>query len=410
MQNATEPEAERSGHSIVVIGASAGGVETLIRVVRGLPTDLAATVCIVLHLAPGSPSALPSILQRASSLPCRPAEDGAPLRPGEILVAPPDRHLTVEDGQVSLTVGPRENGHRPAIDALFRTAAVAQDGRVIGVILSGTRDDGTAGLAMIKSCGGTAVVQDPEEAMYPGMPASAIAHVAVDIVVRSDLIAETIVRLVNGDLRPLGSASAAGSIAGAAGPSGATAPDAADDPVPNRGIEEGDGSEVAANPVGDPTGDGDPETAEAWSAPLRGNPGPVTSAPFRGNPGPVTSTCPECGGVLSEYQEAGFTQWRCRVGHRYSPESLADAQAEGVEAAMWAAVRALDDREALLHRIAGQFETRGHARSAAAFRRRAREAEAQAQSVRAALDDAAGTTLQKLSGSDAVEADRRETV
>lgn len=392
MQNASEPDADRNGHSIVVIGASAGGVETLIRVVRGLPADLAATVCIVLHLAPGSPSALPLILQRASLLPCRPAEDGAPLRPGEILVAPPDRHLTVQDGQVSLTVGPRENGHRPAIDALFRTAAVAQDGRVIGVILSGTRDDGTAGLAMIKSCGGTAVVQDPEEAMYPGMPASAIAHVAVDIVVRSDLIAETIVRLVNGDLRPLGHTGAPGGIAGAAGPPGPGAPDIGDDPEPARDTEEGGRAHVA----GDPLGNGDPETAEAGSPPL-------------GNPGPVVSTCPECGGVLSEYEEAGFTQWRCRVGHRYSPESLADAQAEGVEAAMWAAVRALDDREALLRRIAGQLDTRGHTHSAASFRRRAREAGAQADAVRAALGEATETTLRKVSDSDAVEADRRGT-
>ncbi len=184
-------------HTVVVIGASAGGVETLVRVVRDLPADLLAAVCVVLHIAPGSPSALPAILQRATVLPCRSAADGEPLVDGEILVAPPDRHLVVSDGRVLLTLTPRENGHRPAVDALFRSAALAQDGKVIGVILSGTRDDGTAGLAMIKSRGGRAIVQDPAEAKYPGMPASAIANVPVDAVVSSDRIAGAIVGLIH---------------------------------------------------------------------------------------------------------------------------------------------------------------------------------------------------------------------
>lgn len=184
-------------HNIVVIGASAGGVETLQRVVAGLPSDLAACVCIVLHLSPHSPSALPAILQRRTRLPCRSAVDGETLRDGEIVVAPPDRHLTIDHGHVSLTAGPPENGHRPSVDVLFRTAAAAQDGRVTGVVLSGTRDDGTAGLAAIKACGGTAIVQDPAEAMYAGMPASAIANVNVDAVVVSGQVAATIVRVVN---------------------------------------------------------------------------------------------------------------------------------------------------------------------------------------------------------------------
>jgi two-component system chemotaxis response regulator CheB len=207
VQSISESTPDVAPHRVVVIGASAGGVEALVRVVRGLPADLRATICIVLHIAPSSPSALPSILQRAGVMPCRAAVDGEELRDGEILVAPPDRHLVVSDGQVLLTLGPRENGHRPAVDALFRSAASAQDGKVVGVILSGTRDDGTAGLAMIKSGGGIAIVQDPAEAMYPGMPASALAHVQVDAVVPSDRIAETIVRVVNGDLHPVGSPS-----------------------------------------------------------------------------------------------------------------------------------------------------------------------------------------------------------
>lgn len=188
---------------LVVIGASAGGVETLRRVVRGLPADLRAAVCVVLHLAPGSPGALAGILDRLGPLPCRTAGHGAPLRAGEILVAPPDRHLLITDGRAELTVSPRENGHRPSVDVLFRSAAAAKGRRVVGVVLSGTRDDGTAGLAAIKAHGGATIVQDPDEALYAGMPASALAHVSVDEVATSDRIAGVIAGMVNGERRSI---------------------------------------------------------------------------------------------------------------------------------------------------------------------------------------------------------------
>ena len=189
---------------LVVIGASAGGVEVLMRVVSGLPTDLRAAICIVLHIAPGTPSVLANILDRAGPLPCHPARDGEQLRQGVILVAPPDHHLAIEDGHVRLTAGPRENRHRPAIDVLFRSAAAALDSRVVGVVLSGTRDDGSAGLAAIKASGGATIVQDPKEAMYAGMPASAIANVAVDAIVPSELVASTIAAMVKGEDPPPG--------------------------------------------------------------------------------------------------------------------------------------------------------------------------------------------------------------
>jgi two-component system, chemotaxis family, protein-glutamate methylesterase/glutaminase len=347
---------------MVVIGASAGGVETLVRVVRGLPADLPATVCVVLHVSPGSPSALPSILSRAGVMPCRSAVDGEDLRDGEILVAPPDRHLVVSDRHVLLTLGPRENGHRPAVDTLFRSAATALDSKVVGVILSGSRDDGTAGLAMIKSCGGTAIVQDPTEALYPGMPASALAHVQVDAVVPSDRIAETIVQVVNGDLDPVASASQDPGDGGNPGPG--------QGPMKGGAVDEDAGTDTA--------------TAEQ----------------------PVTATCPECGGVLEEHRETGVVQWRCRVGHQYSPESLAHAQGEGVEAALWAAIRVLEDREALLRRMADQVEAHGSARSAASFRERARQAGRQAQAVRSVVAHAAATTGENASDSEAVEGAR----
>jgi two-component system chemotaxis response regulator CheB len=337
-------EQDRHGHDgdvrrdLVVIGASAGGVDTLRRVVAGLPANLAATVCIVVHIAPSSPSALARILHRAGPLKCSQASDGDPLRVGEILVAPPDRHLVVEDDHVHLTVGPRENGHRPAVDALFRSAA-GRGGKVIGVVLSGNRDDGTAGLAAIKESGGAAIVQDPEEALYAGMPASALANVTVDAVVPSERIAEVIAAMVRSD-----------------------------DPYP-------------------PARQDDPAQPAA--------------------PEGEISICPECGGVLSEEHQSGVPQWSCRVGHRYSAESLAEEQAKSVEAALWAGVRALQDRGRLLERLAAQAEAKGQRRSARNFRIKARDAQAQADVVLGALSEAAAGTLRHLDEG-AAEAEPRE--
>jgi two-component system, chemotaxis family, protein-glutamate methylesterase/glutaminase len=191
-------------HDLVVIGASAGGVETLRRVVADLPADLPAAVCIVVHVARASPSALGSILGRAGPLPCRAATDGEPLCRGEILVAPPDRHLEIEDGHVRVTTAPADHGHRPSVDVLFRSASRALDGRVVGVVLTGMQNDGTAGLVVIKAGGGATVVQDPAEALYPAMPASALARVAVDAVVPSTLVAGTVAAIVKGQRLPAG--------------------------------------------------------------------------------------------------------------------------------------------------------------------------------------------------------------
>jgi two-component system, chemotaxis family, protein-glutamate methylesterase/glutaminase len=322
-------QSEGPNPDLVVIGASAGGVEALKLVVASLPADLPAAVCIVLHIAPEIPSALAAILRRSGPLPCRAAVDDELLCEGEILVAPPDRHLVVEDAKVHLTVGPRENGHRPAVDVLFRSAAAARRSRVVGVILSGARDDGAAGLALIKANGGTTVVQSPADAMYSGMPVSALEHVVGDAVLPAAAIGETIASIAKGEnirLRPAGS----------------TPPD-------------------------------DPDEGE-----------------------PLTTVCPECGGVLTEHQEAGMPQWRCHVGHRYSPTSLADAQGARVEAALWTAVRALRDRGALLERMAEQAEGRGADQSAQRFHLKAMEARRQADVVLGALADAAASSLEDV--------------
>lgn len=342
-----EVEASPRRHrGLVVIGASAGGVETLKQVVGRLPADLPAAVCVVLHVAPGSPSALAAILQRAGPLPCRAAHDGDVLREAQILVAPPDHHLVIDAGHARLTVGPRENNHRPAVDALFRSAGIQRGADVVGVVLSGTRDDGTAGLAVIQAHGGATIVQDPRDALYPGMPESAIAKLTVDAVVPACRVADTIVAMVTGQ-----------------------------DEDPDR-----------MPPAGGPPG-GDSPAGEDSSVTI----------------------CPECGGVLTEQPEPGtLLQWRCRVGHRYSPETLVDIQASDVEAALWTAVRALEDRTVLLERLSAQLENRGQNRSARGFRRRARDAQEQANLVRRALTHAARGALSAVSGAEEAEGTPRE--
>src|SRR5919202_4143414 len=173
-------EPAMAGHDVIVVGASAGGLEALREVVATLPPALPAAVCVVWHMSAESPGLLPEILERAGPLPAAHPEDGEPLQPGRIAVAPPDRHLLLEPGYVRLTRGPKENHFRPAIDPLFRSAAAAYGPRVIGVVLSGALDDGTAGLWTIKDRGGLAVVQDPDDALFAAMPRSALENVDVD--------------------------------------------------------------------------------------------------------------------------------------------------------------------------------------------------------------------------------------
>ncbi len=165
-----------AGHDIVVIGGSAGGVEALRRICAGLPADLPATVFVVLHISPATRSVMPELLSRAGPLPARHPRDEEATSRGTIYVAPPDMHMLLRPGHVILRRGPLESSSRPAIDALFRSAAVAYRSRVIGVVLSGLLDDGSAGLMAIKACGGICVVQEPDDAMWPEMPRNALSH------------------------------------------------------------------------------------------------------------------------------------------------------------------------------------------------------------------------------------------
>jgi two-component system chemotaxis response regulator CheB len=322
---------------VVVAGASAGGVEALVELVRSLPEDFPHSVLVVLHVAPTGTSVLPAILSRACRLPVGAPADGDELRPGHVYVAPPDSHLVVEDSHLRLSQAPRENGHRPAIDPTMRTAASAYDGGTIGIVLSGSRDDGTAGLMAIKASGGTAIVQDPEEALYPAMPLSAIAHVEADAILPIGAMASWIL---------------------------------------NNNPTDGPPGSEPAMPIEEPTH----------------NPGTTVPGTSSGNPPSSAAgegtrfTCPDCGGVLFERHEGALERFQCSVGHVFSIESLSSAQAEALEGALWAAVRSLEDRAALLMRLGDRARRTDHVRSAETFERQAEEALERAQTIREAIE------------------------
>jgi two-component system, chemotaxis family, protein-glutamate methylesterase/glutaminase len=322
------------GRDIVLIGASAGGVHALSQVVALLPPGFPAAVFVVLHLSPYGSSAMPAILSRAGALPAAHPVDGEPIRRGRIYVAPPDQHLLIEPGRVRLSRGPTENGHRPAVDVLFRSGGQVYGPRAIGVILTGNLDDGTAGLATIKKQGGIAVVQDPREADYPSMPQHAIATVDVDHVLPIAEIVPLLVRLV-------------------------TEPPADPDSPPGQ----------------------DPPPLDIKDELERGE-------DREGKGEPSGLTCPECGGTLFERNQGEIVHFRCRTGHAYSPESLLAVQFQTLEATLWAAVRALEENAALARRMARSMSQKLRSGSTAAevrYNKRAEEAERHANQLRLAL-------------------------
>jgi two-component system chemotaxis response regulator CheB len=319
-------------HDIVVVGASAGGVEALVRLVKALPEDPPAAVFVVLHIPALATSALPDILSRQGRLPATHAKDGEPIESGHIYVAPPDHHLLFKDEQVHLSRGPRENGHRPAIDPLFRSAAREFGARVVGVVLSGALDDGTAGLVAVKGRGGVSVVQDPEDALYRGMPTSAIEGDHVDQVLPVPDIAALIATLAR-----------------------ESAPDVAP-PVSELLKAEDDMADLSMDAI------------------------------ERDNPGrPSAFSCPDCNGVLWELREGEVIRFRCRVGHAWSPESLLSEQREALEAALWVALRSLEERASLARRMAAPARERGHRMTAARFDEQAEESDRAAELVRKLL-------------------------
>jgi two-component system, chemotaxis family, protein-glutamate methylesterase/glutaminase len=294
-----------TARNVVAVGASAGGVEALQALVAGLPPDLPAAVLVVLHLSPGGTSALGHILDRAGPLPARTAEDGAPLLAGEVYAAPPNRHLMMKDGRLELSSGPTENGHRPAIDVLLRSAAYAFGPRAVGVILSGTLDDGVAGLAAIAARGGATVVQDPDDAQYRSMPENALRWVHVDQVLPADKIGTAL-----GEILAARQAAAQNL--------------ATEDP-----------------PAGPPA------LAEEVDIARHADENVVDLSEYARS---TQLSCPDCGGTLVELNGQP-PRYRCHVGHGWSGQSLLNAQSQATERALWVALRSLEEKARLGRRI-----------------------------------------------------------
>jgi two-component system, chemotaxis family, protein-glutamate methylesterase/glutaminase len=313
--NASENGALRG---VVAVGASAGGVEALTTLAAGLPDDLPYAVLMVLHMPPSSASVLAKIIDRGGPLPAVSASHGAELRPGQISVAVPDHHLLVRNRHVVLTEGPTENGHRPAINALFRSAALAFGPRAVGVLMSGVLDDGVLGLAAIRSRGGITAVQDPDEALFPAMPTNAVqAGVADHRVPAKDV--------------------------------GALLTSLAGRRIEERDMEGDPGMEL--------------ENRIAMGRRFSTNFESEQLGP------PSGYTCPDCNGSLMTVEEKSF---RCRVGHAWTAEALLQARDDEIQNALWIALRSLQEKAKMSRRLA---DTVGPGKMARRYLRVAEEAE-----------------------------------
>jgi two-component system chemotaxis response regulator CheB len=289
---------------VVVIGASAGGLQALQQLTARLPGDLPASVLVAVHLAPNSPSRLANVLARNGGLPAAAAVDGEPMCPGRIHTAVPDRHLLIgEHDVVLLRRGPRENRVRPAVDALFRAAARWCGPRVIGVVLSGALDDGAAGLAAIVQRGGVALVQRPEDAKFDGMPRAALQAVPGATSAPAAQLARIITDMVG-------------------------------QPVPVTG---------------------DPDTDLIWETDVTEH----VKSPAGQAGRPVGLGCPECSGGMNAVHTGNAVHYVCHVGHSYSPQTLLAARDDGVEAALWTALSALQEKAMVLREMAARAHHAG---------------------------------------------------
>jgi two-component system chemotaxis response regulator CheB len=318
---------------MIGIGASAGGVEALQALVARLPEDLPAVVLVVVHVSPVAHSELPRILTRSGPLPALHARSGEWPEPGRIYVAPPDHHLVLEGRRLRLTHAPRRNGVRPSIDVLFESLAPL--GRMaIVAVLSGTLDDGTAGATAVGEAGGTVLVQDPADAVFPDMPANAARWASPDLVAPAAALGSYIADLARAMMAPSG------------------------------GETRSTGADEEALEVVDVMAVPGAEDAE---------------------PAPSVFTCPDCGGTLWEREVNGRLTWRCRVGHEYGEASMESAQLHSLESALWAAVVALEERRDLATRLGRRHRRWGQTNLAERYDQRAEAAARQVETICEAL-------------------------
>jgi two-component system chemotaxis response regulator CheB len=297
---------ERPVRDIVLIGGSSGAIEALRQILKPLPADFPGSIFVVVHTTPQRPGLLARVLDRSSGMSAVFPANGEPIRPGCIYVAPPDHHLVLgPDDTVLVYRGPRENGHRPAIDPLFRSAARYYAPRSIAVLLSGYLDDGSAGLHAVRSRGGLAIVQDPSDALAEEMPASALKYGSVDYVLPAREIGPKLLELVKQDGKVV-------AMKKRRGPARVSAVNESEMQMPNL----------------------------------------LTAYPDEGNGTPSVFACPECHGVLWESKEGEAMRYRCRVGHAYSEATLNQELSQAAESALWAAMRALEEKASMARRMA----------------------------------------------------------
>lgn len=317
--------------NIVVIGASAGGIEALKTLTESLPRDFSAAVFIVLHIPADSPNLLPLVFGK-SKLPVRSAVDRQEIEPGQIYVAPADHHLLLHGRYIELSRGPKENRHRPSIDPLFRSAAREHGNRVIGVVLSGMLDDGSAGVTAIRRAGGVCVAQDPREAFCPSMPQCAIDTGAVEYVVPLAQMPALFTKLLNEDLAQRHGAATS--------------------------------------------------TQEKASEKAMAGKEPSTPGTTGGRLLPIT--CPDCGGTLWEQRQDQNIHFQCHVGHAYSAQTLVEGNAEALEEALWMALRIIQERITICRELAAVDRPHGSS-TTKHFAEEQQDAEAKADLLRSVL-------------------------
>ncbi|HKV80660.1 MAG TPA: chemotaxis protein CheB [Candidatus Sulfotelmatobacter sp.] len=324
-----------AARDIVVVGASAGGIDALKILVATLPKDLKAAIFITLHVAPYGTGILPEILERAGPLAASNAKDWEPIQHGRIYVAPPDYHLLFEkDGYVRITHGPRENRFRPAIDPMLRAAAYSFGSRVIGVILSGWLDDGTAGLRAVRERGGTTIVQHPDDAFAASMPLNAIKHVEIDHILPAKDIGPMLVRLV-----------------------------------------ESPAGEEVKRPVSEEL-EIEVKIAKDEKA--------LESGILKWGK-PSIYTCPECHGVLLQRDEGQSIRYRCHTGHAYSAESLLAEFSIRTEESLWSAIRALEEDVLFMRGLAKHSSEHHNGANSESWLKKAAELQDRVNLVRNAL-------------------------
>ncbi|WP_188815497.1 chemotaxis protein CheB [Hymenobacter cavernae] len=289
--------------SLIVIGTSAGGMPALIEVLSQLPATLPAAVLVVQHLAPTSSSEfLVERLNESTTLSCHVARHGQHIHAGSVYFCQPDRHLLVKDHHLLVTKGPHENNFRPAIDALFRSAAVEFGAGVIGVVLTGMLHDGTAGLDFIRRCGGTTVVQDPREAEFPSMPETALRSLPINYAVPLARMGHLLEELVRQEITP------------------STIPE-------------------------------DLKLEAAIAERVVGSAEDVEKLGHQ-----VALTCPDCGGTLWQIDQGRVLRYRCHTGHSFTADSLLNRSQDTLEETLWVALRMMEERKNLLTSMASRGE------------------------------------------------------